>query len=215
MTARRKAAALAAFVAASVAWGSGCGRSHAPADVETPARAFSLEGLVLSEFAGAKLQRRLRADQLLVVPKRMGIFQVAGLNELVLTRARLEVFEADERAPRGGGATGAVSRGTLDVVSAGRRIASASIHGLECEIVRSGELRTRISAARGRVDIRSGDVILEEFSLTELRPSSRSIRGAKAVWRVAEQELVVSGPYELRDGARVTTGRGLRLDLHG
>ena len=97
----------------------------------------------------------------------------------------------------------------------GRRIAGASIYDLACDLVRDGELRARVSAAHGKLDARSGDVVLDDFGVVQLRPVARSVRGARALWRGRDGEIVIPGAYELREGGRVTTGTGLRLRLGG
>lgn len=206
------AAALAALVAASLAAATGCGGGGAPRERGQAARTFAVDGLTVSQFEGTRLARRLRSDQLVVVPKRFGPLRVAGLDEVVLARARLELLEPPDGS-RGSGGGAVLSRRTIETAAAGRRVAGASIHGLEVDVSRGGVLQARVTAARGTLALGSGDLALEEFAVDELAPVARSIRGARAAWRTRERAIVIDGPYELREGGRVTRGTRLRVAL--
>jgi hypothetical protein len=210
------AAALAALVASLLATLPGCGGEAAPGAQRQVARTLALDGVTASQFAGTTLERRLHADQLRVVPKRFGLFGIAGLDELVLARARLELFDPPgaAAAARDGDRTASSLR-LLEMAAAGRRIAGASIHGFEIDVTRGGELAARVSAALGRLEARTRDLVLEGFTVEQRVPVARSVRGARAVWRMRENAIVVDGAYELRDGARVTAGTGLRISLGG
>ncbi len=206
------AAALAALVAASLGAATGCGGERARGEPGRAARTFAADGLTVSQFDGTRLARRLHAEQLVVVPRRFGPFRVAGLDEVVLARARLELFEP----AGGGGRAGAVlSRRTFETASAGRRVAGASIHGLEVDVRRGGVLRARVTAARGTLELRTGDLLLEDFEVDELVPLARSVRGARAAWRPREDAIVVEGPCEVREGGRVRRAAGLRIAVGG
>ena len=187
-----------------------CGSGAAGSNERRPP---TFEGITISEFSGTTLRRRLRAAQLLVVPKRIGFLQVARLSELVLTGARLELFEeGDDPATRSAGdILFRAAHGAPEMVGAGQRLAAATIYGFECEMVRRGTLDVRVVARRGSVDPRSGNLVLDDFEVN--LPPLRSVRGRRALWRAAASELVVSGAYEWRDGDSVARGRGLRLDL--
>ncbi len=170
-----------------------------------------LERLALSAFDGATLSRRLGTERLLVVPSQVGPLRIAGLHEVVLTRARYDVF-------LDGGEPGAVGRGRpnrtsllAEPVRPDAWIVAGSVFGLEWWTSRGGEPLTRIDASRARVDVRRGDVTLHGFRMVHL-PTSRSLEATRAVWREDAREFVLAGEFVLRDGASVLRGRGLRVD---
>jgi hypothetical protein len=175
----------------------------------------TVEGLALSEFAGATLARRISADQLVVVPKRIGIFQVSALSELVLTRARVELFETGGGTPRARAtamdaivpAEGFAVPGLASV----RHLAGATIYGLEVVIRRGGAPAARVEAAHARADVRTGNLVLRDFRLIEL-PAGRTVSAARATWRRGSDDFVIPGDWVATEAGRTRTGRGLRVD---
>jgi hypothetical protein len=219
----------AAALGAAALWLGGAGCRPARPAPPAPARGHtaSLEGVTLNQFAGTTLRRRLRADQLMVLPKRIGILQVAGLRELVVTGARLELFE-DVPAEGRSAAEVLFSGGELPTTWAapppdrrGRsprglqalheRLTGATIYGFECDLVRRGAADVRVQARRVTLEPRSGDLVLEDLVVEE--SPTRSVRAHRGTWRASSSAIVVSGWYEQRDGDAVERGRGLRIDL--
>lgn len=203
-----RVAALAALAACVIV---GCGADRRGGSAEQAPVPLAFEGLSASLHDGETLVSRLRAEQLLVVPSQVGPFRIAGLHELVLTRARYDVFLRPEGLA---GSAPARSRrkGLLaEPVRPGVRVVAGSVHGLEWWTSRAGEAVTRVDASRARIDVRSGDVTLHGFRMVHL-PTSRSLEAARAVWHEGTREFAVEGEFVLREAARVLRGRGLRVD---
>lgn len=184
--------------------------SAPPADHAAPSRTV-VEGLDYSEFAGTTLARRIRAEQLVVVPKRFGIFQMSALSEAVLTRARIEVFEpASAGAPPRAGVDAVVPvegfalPGLADV----RRLAGATFYDLQIVLVRAGAPVARVGAAQASADVRSGNLILKDFRL-EHPATGRVVRSTRAVWHRRSGEFSIGGDYAVEERGAVRTGRGL------
>lgn len=166
-----------------------------------------LEDVAYSEYEGARPSRRLTAAQLLVVPKRLGLFQVTGLNELVLTRPRFEIL-LDARAP----SPAAVPRDLFGVALVrAPAVASAVMFDLECVLRRDGRPLTRLSASRASVDVRTGDVSFRDFRMASAG-SPRALHAARAEWRAADRRFAVRGEYDL-EGGEPRHGRGLEVDV--
>jgi hypothetical protein len=154
-----------------------------------------------------------------VLPKRVGLLEISPLTELVLGGARLEVFEETPRpvgaAAPGDGARAAGRHGHasswLPALAGGRRVAGATLLGLEGLIVRDGAPLVRVEAAHATAELRTGDLALRDLRVVHL-PTSRTLVAARGVWRVRASELAVRGEYALEERGIATTGRALRLD---
>lgn len=207
MTLPRLRGAAVALLAAAAA---GCARAP---DARVPQRT-SIEGLTYREFLGETLARRLRADQLMLVPKRFGAFQVSAITEIVLTHARVELFED-------AGAAGASATGIDAILPANgfavpglasvRHLGGATVYGLEVVVARGGAPLARVEAAHASADVRSGNLALREFRMRHL-PTGRTVSAHRATWRRGADEFVIAGEYELTEAGRTRTGRGLRID---
>lgn len=201
---------LALGAAAWLACSAAC-REPAPSrPADAPQRAaLAFAGLDATELDGARVVRRVRAAQLLVVPKRFGFLEVLGLHELVLTQARFEVFLGAVRADA---ARGGVPRSLFAVGLLGGRagVASASMYGVECVVRRGDEPVTRIDAERGAADLRTGDVALRRFRMTHLA-TGRTLTAERATWSAAEGQFVIAGEWSLASDERGRAGRGLRV----
>lgn len=199
-------AAAAALIVCAIWSAAGCAAPPAPASPRG-----SIDGLTYSRFVGSTLAQRLRAEQVLFLPQRLGIFQVSAMTEVVLTRVRLEVFD-DVRASSPGSASQLrPARVLLPGLTGARHVSGATLYDIDCVIVRDGRSFVRIRAARGRADGFGGEVALREVRV-EGPSTGRTLTAARAVWRPQASELVVRGEYTLREAGRVTTGRGIRLD---
>jgi hypothetical protein len=164
--------------------------------------------LTLSEYDGSTVTRQLRTNQVLILPRRVGPLQIAALYEVVLTRARVDVFleaAADRASARPLAAIFGVP------VRAGVQVASGSVFGLDWWTSRGGEPLSRIEAEHASVDFRSGEVALRQLRMTHL-PTGRTIEAPRAIWRGASNDLAIRGEYVLRVGSSERRGRGLRID---
>lgn len=195
-------AALAAAVLALAA----CRSTPAPPPADDRPR-LALDDVVYSEHDGARESRRLTAAQLLVVPKRLGLFQVAGLNELVLARPRFEIL-LDARAPL----PAAVPPDLFGVALVrAPAVASAAMFDLECVLRRDGRAISRISASRASADLRTGNASLRDLRIAAAE-GPRALHAARAEWRAADRRFVIRGEYDL-EGEEPRHGRGLEVDV--
>lgn len=169
---------------------------------------LSAERVSVSTFHGDRLTRRIDAAQILVVPRRVGPLEVAGVHELVLTRARIELF-ADEGAGDGAGGSGVFGL----PMRPGVQLVSGSIFELEWSLSRGGVELAHFSASRGNVDFRSGDVSLQQLRLVH-SPTRRQISAPAATLR-GGSEVVIRGDFVVRDDAGERAGRGLRMKILG
>jgi hypothetical protein len=198
----KRAVAFAALLT-SVAVGCAAPAGDASDRVANP---VSLDGVRVSVFDGERLSRKFSAEQFLVLPRRAGPLEFAGLHELVVTRAKVELF-LDES----GGERGAAPDLLGVPVRPGIQLVSGSIFDLDWSASRGGEQVARIEASRAKVDFRNGDVDLRQFRLSHL-PTSRVIEAPRATLRHGS-EVVIEGEFVMRDRASQRTGRGLRLKV--
>jgi hypothetical protein len=207
--------ALAALAAACLV-ASGCARDgdaprESSSDVATGP--LSVEGLAYAEHAGSELTRRIEAAQLLVVPRHLGVFQVAGLYEVVLTRVRIELFlDALRRVPAPSGSSGLATPLQLTPFHDRGKLVATSLYDVQGVAVRGGTPVSRFSAANARLDVGSGDVVLNDFRITHV-PTARTVQARRALWRAQANEFRIAGDYLLTDGSALRKGRGLQVDL--
>ncbi len=195
---------------AAVAWlALAACRPAAPAPrpaAETGPR-LALEHVDSSQFEGVRRTRRLTAAQLLLVPKRLGFLEIAGLSELVLLSPRFEVA-LDE----GAHSPDAAPRDLFDVALVrGGGVPSALMFDLECVLTRAGRPLTRISAARASANLRTGNVSLRDFRMTRVG-SPHALRAARAEWSARARRFVIRGEYQL-EGDPPARARRLEVDV--
>jgi hypothetical protein len=186
----------------------------------------ALEGVTYSEFAGERLVRRVRAEQLVVVPKQMGILQLSPVSELVLTRPAIEIFEASGDGTRGADA-GARDAGAslprapallgsvgpaLPGLAAARHVLATTLFEPTFTFFRGGAPVARLEAARASADVRSRDLELRRVRVEHIS-TGRRLTADRAVWLADAGALWIEGAYVLWEGGASTRGRGLRVDV--
>lgn len=209
---------VACACAAAVAVGaSGCVGASSPAPAGAPGSGVTpptMERFTVSEYAGSVLRRRLRAQQATVVPRRAGGLAFGPLRELVLGGVELELFLDEDASARSPGTpfppAEALERGAFAIARGGRQVAGASFRGFEGSILRGGEVLLRVVAERGTLDLHAGGLELAEVTI-EHRRAGRTFRAHRALWR--EETMEIPGVYQVGEGDRVTTARGLRIEL--
>lgn len=205
---------LAALVAAALALLSCTARPPPPA----PARTL-LGKVTYSEFVGSSLARRIRADELQVVPKRFGHFAVPALSEIWVTRARVELFEpppGSAAAPRRGGVEAMLPSGGLAIpgLASMDHFAGATFYGLEVVIRREQTQLARVAAGLATADMRTGNLQLRDFRVEV--PGASGIVASRGTWRRGTDDILIPGDYYVVDAAGGRrSGHGLRIDLLG
>lgn len=174
---------------------------------------LAIQGLTVQASEGGRISSRLQANQLLILPKRLGPIELGVLEELVITGARLELY-----APAAGQTTGWQSAtfglgssavfGTRD----GPPLAGVTIHGLEVTLAGAAGAESRLTAARGDLDAWKARLVLRDVTIQAI-PAGRSLRTPRAIWREGSGDLYVPGAWELREGDRTTRGHGLVANL--
>lgn len=195
------------------------GLAACQAPVGLPGRAapgaprVSLEGVTLHAAGRQRAAARLELDQLVVVPKRLGPIELPAFDEVVVAGARLELFEPalEEQGGRGWGHLG-VGRTILGGVDQARPVAGVQVHRLEITLLGADGPLGHLSAARGQVDGRRGDLVLRDVVI-EQRPAGRVLRAQRAIWREGRRDLAIPGAWVLEEGGRTTRGHGLVADL--
>lgn len=210
--ARGRAPGVRAWRAALVAAAS-CACAPALRDPPQPPRT-QLDGLTYSEFVGTTLVRRTEAEQVIVVPKQFGGLQISALSDVLVSGARIQLFEPVAE-------DGPLERAGLDAVVpadgfavpglTGLRLGGATFHGLEVVLLRGGAPVARVAATLANSERRSGNVVLREFELEHL-PTQRVIRGPRATWRRQTRDFVIAGDYVVAEGGTTRPGRGLLVD---
>lgn len=179
--------------------------------------AMEIEGLKYSNYKDGKLQSRVQAAQLVVVPRRIGIFQIQSINEAVISGFRLEMHNA--RLAAGEGNSGAALpdelsdgiKGLASLKGAGR-IVKVTIAGMEILSLRGDRAEFLLQARVGSFDARRKQLQLENVTMEQPEKQLR-LTTDKALWNQDLKAFAVPGPYILYRGKEVVKGENIFIDL--
>ncbi len=179
--------------------------------------AMEIEGLKYSNYKDGKLQSRVQAGQLVVVPRKIGIFQIQSINEAVISRFRLEVFnspakkEANQSAPLPDELSEGI-KGLASIKGSGR-ITKVTIAGMEILSLQDNQPKFILNARVGIFDARQKQLQLEQITLQQPALGMRIV-SERAVWNKKINAFEIPGPYELHAADGVQKGERVYVDMN-
>lgn len=179
--------------------------------------AMEIEGLKYSNYKDGKLKSRVQAAQLMVVPRKIGAFQIQSLNEAVISRFRLEMHSAtlpDEPSKTGTSLPDELSDGIkgLATIKGAGRIVKVTIAGMEILALRGDKPEFILQASVGSFDARHKQLQLENVIMEQPENHLR-LTTDRAVWNKEINSFAVPGPYVLHRGNEVVKGENIFIDL--
>jgi hypothetical protein len=179
--------------------------------------AMEIEGLKYSNYKDGKLQSRVQAAQLMVVPRKIGVFQIQSINEAVISRFRLEMHSAtlpDEPNKTGTALPDELSDGIkgLATIKGAGRIVKVTIAGMEILSLRGDKPEFILQARVGSFDARHKQLQLENVIMQQPGNHLR-LTTDRAVWNKEINAFEVPGSYVLQRGNEVTKGERIFIDL--
>lgn len=180
--------------------------------------AMEIEGLKYSNYKDGRLQSRVQAGQLVVVPRKIGIFQIHSINEAVISRFRLEILNA----PLTSGAANHQSDLPLELsdgikglaaIKGSGRITKVTISGMEIISLRDDKPVLRLIAQTGLFDARQKQLKLEKIVLQNPSIGLR-ISSEQALWNKKINAFEIPGPYELHTADGIQKGERIYVDMN-
>ena len=178
---------------------------------------MEIAGLKYSNYKEGKLQSRVQAAQLMVVPRKIGAFQIKSINEAVITRFRLEMHSSN--LPAEPNKTRSVLPDELSdgikglaAIKGTGRIVKITIAGMEILSLRDEKPEFILQARVGSFDARQKQLQLE--NVTMLQPENHlRLTTDLAIWNKEINAFEVPGPYVLYRGKEVDKGERVFIDL--
>ncbi len=179
--------------------------------------AMEIEGLKYSNYKEGKLQSRVQAAQLMVVPRKIGAFQIKSINEAVITRFRLEMHSSNlpaEPIKTGSALPDELSDGIkgLAAIKGTGRIVKMTIAGMEILSLRDEKPEFILQARVGSFDARHKQLQLENVIMQQPEKHLR-LTTDRAIWNKEINAFEVPGPYILHRGKEVIKGERVFIDL--
>lgn len=189
-----------------------------PSPAEQPSGvAIEIEGLKSTNYKEGKLQSRVQAAQLVVVPRKIGVFQIQSINEAVISRFRLEMHNT-ARPVEQNSSTAALPdelsdgiNGLASIKGSGR-IVKVTIADMEILSIRENKPEFILQARVGTFDARHKQLQLENVIMQQPENHLR-LTTDRAVWNKEINAFEVPGPYVLHRGNEVVKGEHIFIDL--
>jgi hypothetical protein len=178
------------------------GEGETPPSTDAPAdNLFDIKGFSVSNFSGADLVYKIRADEFKIAPRKFSIFKIRIYNQgsmknvhiqsyLTPDRNQLEIFPLQQ--------LGTVNR--------------CFCEGFQLDIYRSGKHIFNVTADQAKADLIQKRTTLLKTVITYI-PSAEIIAGRSVVWDARSQNFIIFGPFLKDTKAGRILGRGIRIDL--
>ncbi len=181
--------------------------SQGKEELSTPLR---LKGFSYTSVEGGVLRSRLRADLLVVLPRRLGGFQMRGANDLTLFNVDLETFFSDD-AKEGELLSGKAMQGqlsTLQGVKGLGRIGRVVMKPFHAKLHVAQVARSEIQAEGADVDFSRHATRFDKATLCEVG-GVRCIDAGRILWDEANKRFSIPGDFLARTPTRQGAGKGL------
>lgn len=185
-----------------------------PSTAKSTGVAMDIEGLKYANYKNGKLQSRVQAAQLVVVPRKIGAFQIQSINEAVISHFRLELIRSPDKEKEEGALPDELSDGIkgLASIKGSGRIVKVTIAGMEILSLRDNNPEFILQARVGSFDARHKQLQLENVVMQQPDNHLR-LTTDLAVWNKEIKAFEVPGPYVLYRGKEVVKGDRVFIDL--
>lgn len=195
-------------------------QSERPLPVETVKSsgvAMEIQGLKYSNYKEGKLQSRVQAGQLIVVPRKIGIFQIQSINEAVISQFRLEILNEPVKASSATSTDLPLELADgikgLAAIKGSGRITKVTIAGMTIISLQDNQPNFILNAKVGVFDARQKQLQLEQVILQ--KPSlGMKIVTERAVWNKKINAFEIPGPYEIHKSDGIQKGERVYVDMN-
>jgi hypothetical protein len=198
-------------------------------------RAINAESLCIACYSDATLDLSISVDQGIVLPRRVGIFRLKTLNEVLLRKVEVGVYNPDLDFGRliknpvaahdaSGGETGPAIRSNESLLSSSVGLFSAKIQAGRIVSVRTTEIRINLFK-HGSLSL----TLIAERSVTEADRDYTSLNNVRlfnhkedflvtapeAVYQHADNRLEIQGQYMFKRRDMQRRGKGIFIQRDG
>lgn len=166
------------------------------------------------------LTNKISADQIFVRSKKMGLFRIRNINEMVIKNLALEQIVHPEQEERDGDILIALQeclpglKSSQSSSSPLGRIAAITIDGFSLKSSTSdGRILLACRAREGKINNKSTQLELSHIVLRS-PDSGRVISAQKGQWNQNRQRFEIEGEYLAQSPLGRTKGHGISVDLH-
>lgn len=172
---------------------------------------MEFEGLTVSSYTKGELQSRVKIKTMRSAPRKIMVFQVKSLNELLLFDVHAEIFENKvkpaELLPL---VEMHKQLNGVGMKKAMGRITQARMLRFAARFTREGKETLHLEAEEGIIDFQKHNTVLQHVSL--LQPSSqREITSSRIDWDTTTKRFIIPGEYQERQGDKMFRGSGISV----
>lgn len=181
---------------------------------------FRTDSIESCTYQQGILTNKISADQIFVRSKKMGLFRIRNINELVIKKLAIEQIVYIEQKKESGDILAALQeclpglKSSQTSSSPFGRIAAITIDGFSLKSSTcDGHILLTCRAREGKVNNKSTQLELSHIILRS--PSSgRVISAQKGQWNQNRQRFEIAGEYLAQSPLGRTKGHGISVDLH-
>lgn len=181
------------------------------AEKATEKMPMEFEGLTVSSYTKGQLQSRVKIKAMRSAPRKIMVFQVKSLNELLLFDVNAEIFES-EKKPAELLPLGEMQKqlNGVGMRKALGRITQARMLRFAATFMRDGKETLHLEAQEGTIDFRKNNTVLENASLFQ-SSAQRRITSSRIDWDTTSKRFIIPGEYQELHGDKFFRGSGISV----
>lgn len=172
---------------------------------------MEFEGLTVSSYTKGELQSRVKIKTMRSAPRKIMVFQVKSLNELLLFDVNAEIFES-EKKPAELLPLGEMHKqlNGVGMKKALGRITQARMLRFAATFTRDGKETLHLEAEEGTIDFQKQNTALQNASLFQ-PAAQRKITSSRIDWDTTSKRFIIPGEYQERHGDKLFRGSGISI----
>lgn len=181
---------------------------------------FQTDKIESSTYQQGILTNKISADQIFVRSKKMGLFRIRNINELIIKNLNIEQIIHIEQKEQTGDILAALQeclpclKSSQSSSSPFGRIAAVTIKGFRLKSsTTDGRILLACRARDGKLNNKSTQLELSHIVLRS-PGSGRIISATKGQWNQNRHRFEIEGEYLAQSPRGRTKGRGISVDLH-
>jgi len=176
---------------------------------------MEFEGLTFSTYKGKELQSRVKINSLRVAPRKLYIFRIRNINELLLLHVDVEIFQNEK-----GGSVDLLPMTEMQdrvsgavMVKGMGRITQGHILNFTASLKKNGQETLRVVANEATIDFSNHKMTMLHANLFQ-PGTQRQISSNRIDWDSLERRFIIPGEYREHHGAITTKGAAVIADTN-
>lgn len=173
---------------------------------------MEFEGLTISSYTKGELQSRVKIKSMRTAPRKIVVFQVKSINELLLFDVNAEIFQNKAEPPEllPLGEMHKQLNGLSMKKGMGGRITQARMLRFSATFSRKGNETLRLESEEGAIDFQKHRTVLKNATLFQ-SSSQRKITSSRIDWDTATKRFIIPGEYQESRGDSIFHGSGVSV----